>query len=46
MYYDLFKKLKLLESELKRARARLVGFNARSHWPLGTVTLKVRASFQ
>ena len=26
MYYDLFKQLKLLESELKLARALLVGF--------------------
>ena len=24
----------------------MVGFNAQSHWPLGTVTLKVRASSQ
>ena len=46
MYYNLFKQLNLHESELKLARAPLVGFNAQSHWPLGTVTLKVRVGSQ
>ncbi|GFZ16802.1 hypothetical protein Acr_26g0000720 [Actinidia rufa] len=46
MYYDLFKYLKFLESTLKPSRAPLVSFNAQSHWPLGTVTLKVRAGSQ
>ena len=41
MYYDLFKQLKLSQSDLKLVQALLVGFNAQSHWPLGTVTLKV-----
>ena len=41
MYYDLFKQLKLTQSNLKTARAPLVGFNTQSHWPLGTMTLKV-----
>ena len=38
MYYDLFKQLKLSQSNLKTVRAPLVGFNAQSHWPLGTMT--------
>ncbi|GFZ08745.1 hypothetical protein Acr_20g0005530 [Actinidia rufa] len=46
MYYDLFKQLKLAQSDLKPSRAPLVGFNAQSHWPLGTMTLKVRAGSQ
>ena len=46
MYYNLLKQLKLTQLDLKLARAPLIGFNARSYWPLGTVTLKVRASFQ
>ncbi|GFY97770.1 hypothetical protein Acr_12g0003110 [Actinidia rufa] len=46
MYYDLFKQLKLPQDELKPARALLVGFNAQSHWPLGTVSLKTRAGSQ
>ncbi|GFY97516.1 hypothetical protein Acr_12g0000570 [Actinidia rufa] len=43
MYYDLFKQLKLPQDKLKLARAPLVGFNAQAHWPLGTVSLKIRA---
>ncbi|GFS34533.1 hypothetical protein Acr_00g0034510 [Actinidia rufa] len=46
MYYDLFKQLKLTQLDLKQARAPLVGFNAQSHLPLGTMTFKVRAGFQ
>ncbi|PSR88326.1 DEAD-box ATP-dependent RNA helicase [Actinidia chinensis var. chinensis] len=45
MYYDLFKQLKLTQSNLRPAKAPLVGFNAQSHWPLGTVTLSVRAGY-
>ena len=45
-YYDLFKQLKLSQLDLKQTRAPLVGFNAQSHWPLGTVTFKVRAGSQ
>ena len=41
MYYDIFKQLKLTQLDLKLARAPLVGFNAQSHWPLGTVILNV-----
>ncbi|GFZ15723.1 hypothetical protein Acr_25g0001320 [Actinidia rufa] len=46
MYYGLFKQLKLTQSDIKPARSPLVGFNAQSHWPLGMVTLKVRARTQ
>ncbi|XP_057510747.1 uncharacterized protein LOC130793111 [Actinidia eriantha] len=46
MYSDLFKQLKLPQDELKSARAPLVGFNAQAHWPLGTVSLKIRAGSQ
>ena len=46
MYYDLFKQLKLSEVDLKLARAPLVGFNAQSHWLLGTLTLKIRVGSQ
>ena len=38
MYYDLFKQLKLSKLDLKPAQAPLVGFNALSHWSLGTVS--------
>ncbi|GFS35059.1 hypothetical protein Acr_00g0037570 [Actinidia rufa] len=46
MYYDLFKQLKIPQNQLKPARAPLVGFNAQVHWPLGTVSLKIRAGSQ
>ncbi|GFY95165.1 hypothetical protein Acr_10g0005500 [Actinidia rufa] len=46
MYYDLFKQLKIPQDQLKPARAPLVGFNAQAHWPLGTVSLKIRAGSQ
>ncbi|XP_057506541.1 uncharacterized protein LOC130789742 [Actinidia eriantha] len=46
MYYDLFKQLKLPQDKLKPARAALVRFNAQAHWPLGTASLKTRASSQ
>ena len=42
MYYNIFKQLKLTQLGLKLVQVSLVGFNAQSHWPLGTVTLKVR----
>ncbi|GFY98393.1 hypothetical protein Acr_12g0009340 [Actinidia rufa] len=42
MYYDLFKQLNISQDQLKPARALLVGFNAQAHWPLGTVSLKIR----
>ena len=41
MYYDLFKQLKTHSIRLKICLSPLVEFNAQSHWPLGTVTLKV-----
>ncbi|XP_057484578.1 uncharacterized protein LOC130770943 [Actinidia eriantha] len=34
------------DSNLKPARASLIGFNAQSYWPLGTITLKVRVGSQ
>ena len=46
MYYDIFKQLKLFKVALKPARTPLVEFNAQSHWPLGTVTLKVGVGSQ
>ena len=46
MYYDIFKHIKLSKSDLKPARAPLVNFSAQSDWPLGTVTLKIRAGSQ
>ncbi|GFS40881.1 hypothetical protein Acr_00g0071010 [Actinidia rufa] len=46
IYYGLFKQLKLTQLDLKPARSPLVGFNAQSHWPLGMVTIKVRARTQ
>ena len=46
MYYDLFKQLKLSKSDLKSARAPLVSFNAHSHWPLGTITVKIQVGSQ
>ena len=38
MYYDLVKQLNLTKDNLKPAQAPLVGFNALSHWSLGTVS--------
>ena len=46
MYFDLFKQLKLSQDDLKPTRAPLIGFNTQAHWPLRTVTLKVRAGSQ
>ncbi|GFZ16838.1 hypothetical protein Acr_26g0001080 [Actinidia rufa] len=40
MYCDLFKQLNLPKADLKPIQAPLVGFNAQSHWPLGTVVSK------
>ncbi|XP_057504756.1 uncharacterized protein LOC130788218 [Actinidia eriantha] len=46
MYYNLLKQLRLPQDKLKSAQAPLVRFNAQAHWPLGTVSLKVRAGSQ
>ena len=41
MFYDLYKQLELSKSNLKLAQAPLISFNAQSHWPLRTMTLKI-----
>ncbi|GFZ11200.1 hypothetical protein Acr_22g0005980 [Actinidia rufa] len=46
LYYDLFIQLKLSKTDLKPARAQLVGFNAQAHWPFATVILNFRAGSQ
>ena len=42
MYFDLFKQLKISQADLKHARAPLVEFNTRSHWPSRITTLKIK----
>ncbi|XP_058189184.1 uncharacterized protein LOC131306775 [Rhododendron vialii] len=41
MYYDLFKKLDLLESALQPAKVPLIGFNGAPVWPLGQIFLPI-----
>ncbi|XP_058217397.1 uncharacterized protein LOC131328472 [Rhododendron vialii] len=41
MYYDLLKKLDLLESALQHAEVPLIGFNGAPVWPLGQIFLPV-----
>lgn len=43
MYYSLFKDLKLSEFDLRPSEVPLIGFNGASVWPLGMITLLVRA---
>ncbi|XP_058217354.1 uncharacterized protein LOC131328425 [Rhododendron vialii] len=43
MYYSLFKYLKLPESDLRPSEVPLIGFNGAPIWPLGMITLPVRA---
>lgn len=41
IYYDLFKKLDLLESALQSREVPLIGFNGAPVWPLGHIFLLV-----
>ncbi|XP_058211738.1 uncharacterized protein LOC131323921 [Rhododendron vialii] len=43
MYYSLFKDLKISETDLHPSKVPLVGFNGALVWPLGMITLPVRA---
>ncbi|KAG5532133.1 hypothetical protein RHGRI_026670 [Rhododendron griersonianum] len=43
LYYDAFKKLGLKQTDLEQSITPLVGFGASAVWPLGKVTLPVRA---
>ncbi|XP_058218195.1 uncharacterized protein LOC131329131 [Rhododendron vialii] len=44
MYYDLFKKLDLLESALQPVEVPLIGFNGAPIWPLGRIFLPIVVS--
>ncbi|XP_058216809.1 uncharacterized protein LOC131327681 [Rhododendron vialii] len=43
MYYSLFKDLKLSDTDLRPSEVHLIGFSGAPVWPLGTITLLVRA---
>lgn len=43
MYYSLFKTLKLNREELRPAKVPLIGFTGAPVWPLGLISLPVRA---
>ena len=43
MYFNMFQALKILAEDLQPNEVSLVGFNGAPVWPLGKVTLSVRA---
>ncbi|XP_058223260.1 uncharacterized protein LOC131332974 [Rhododendron vialii] len=43
MYYSLFKDLKLSDTDLRPSEVPLIGFSGAPVWPLGMITLPVRA---
>ncbi|XP_058189355.1 uncharacterized protein LOC131306941 [Rhododendron vialii] len=43
VYYSLFKDLKISDTDLRPSKVPLIRFNGAPIWPLGTITLPVRA---